>query len=581
MQTLQGIAVSPGVAIGEALVLDNEGFRIPRRYVARDAVEAELHRLNQAVEAVADEIECHRAGISSELGEQYGAIFSAHAQMLRDAKLRDELERLIREQHYSPEYAVSQTLRRYAKFFQELDSHYLAERAADIFDIEKNLLRNLLGREREELSDLQSPVIILAQDLSPSETASLSRELVLGFATEAGGASGHTAIVAKGMELPAVVGIGRFLADISGGDLLIIDGDHGRVIVQPDDQTLAHYHEERAEHQSFVARLSNLSSVDAVTTDGQRVQVLANIEFPHEVETCRQRGTDGIGLYRTEFLYLGADGEPSEADHYNAYAHVVRKMADRPTVIRTLDLGADKMGLSPNAEYERNPFLGLRSIRLSLNNVALFRTQLRAVLRASSLGAVHVLFPLITTLQELRRAKKELADAMAELKEEEVDYDADIRIGIMVETPASVLMLDRFVKEVDFISIGTNDLVQYTLAVDRCNSQVASLFQETDPAVLRLLKQSIEVARSAGIPATVCGQMSATMAYVPLLLGLGLRQISVPPSSVLEAKGVCRSIDISTCEAMARKALEMDDACEIDEYLHQQFKVISPELLAT
>lgn len=578
MQTLQGIAVSPGVAIGEALIVGNEGFRIPRRFVVRDAVEEELQRFHNASAVVAAEIEHNRDTISSQLGEQYGAIFAAHLMMLQDPGLQRQVEQLIREQNYSPEYAVSQTLRRYAQAFQQLGNGNLAERAHDIFDIERALLRQLLGARREELSHLQSPVLVLAHSLSPTETALLDREFVLGFVTEIGGAGGHTAIVAKALEIPAIVGIGSFLEQVSGGDLVIVDGDHGRVILQPDAATIERYRKGLEDHRSLEVQLRGLRNLPAQTTDGERLLLQANIEFPREVQSALARGADGIGLYRTEFLYLGLEQEPSEQDHFQAYAEVVRAMGDRRVTIRTLDLGADKMGRQPQQE-ERNPDLGLRAIRLSLRNLPLFRTQLRAVLRASALGPVQVMFPLITTLHELRQAKMVLADAMEDLEESGEPFERQIPVGIMVETPATVMMLDQLLKEVDFISIGTNDLVQYTLAVDRGNSEVAERYQASDPAVLRLIDMTIRAAAAAKVPVSVCGQMSGEVSYTMLLLGLGLRGFSVPPSAIPEIKRVCRSVSIPQCEVVARRAMQLYTSREVDNYVREELRKVAPELL--
>ena len=384
MQKLQGIAVSPGVAIGEALVMDTEGFRIPRRFVSRDAVDDELERLDKAILAAGNEIAGNRETVAGELGEKYGAIFEAHLQMLQDSKLRRELEEMIRHRHYSPEYAVSRTLRRYAQVFQRLESSHLAERANDIFDIEKRLLRHLLGRRREGISHLTSPVLVLAHNLTPSETANLDRRFVRGFVTEVGGPGGHTAIVAEALEIPAVVGTGPFLAEVSGGDTVIIDGDKGLVILQPDEETLARYRHEVEEIRTLAARLESLRDLPCETADGVRIELFGNIEFPYEVQHCLDRGADGVGLYRTEFLYLGAETEPTEETHYHAYRQVVRAMGDRPVTIRTFDLGADKVPHLPPPEDERNPCLGLRSIRLALRYLAMFRTQLRAALRASA-----------------------------------------------------------------------------------------------------------------------------------------------------------------------------------------------------
>ncbi|HEX4143118.1 MAG TPA: phosphoenolpyruvate--protein phosphotransferase [Pirellulales bacterium] len=578
MQKLQGIAVSPGIAIGEALVVDQEGFRIPRRFVARDAVDHELARLAGAMDAAGAEIEHNRDQVREELGAQYGAIFSAHLEMLRDPRLRTELDTMIRERHYSPEYAVSRVLRRYIKVFQSLDRGFLNERANDIFDIEKRLLRNLLGRRREELSEIVSPVIVLAHNLTPSETANLSPEFVVGFATEVGGPGSHTAIVAEALEIPAVIGTGLFLSDVSGGDPIIIDGDQGLVILQPDEETIARYRHEVEEHRNRAARLKSLRDLPAVTADGQHVALYGNIEFPSEVNHCLDRGAEGIGLYRTEFLYLGAGSEPDEETHYNAYLQVVQAMAGRPVVIRTLDMGADKVLPNFDSSGQRNPCLGLRSIRLSLGNLPLFRTQLRAILRASALGDVRIMFPLISTLLELRQAKMCLADVMEDLEEQQIPFNRDLLVGMMVEVPAAVLMIDRFVEEVDFLSIGTNDLIQYTLAVDRANKEVASLYNACDPAILRLLKTAIDTGLEHGIPVNVCGQMSGSTTYTMLLLGLGLRGFSVPPSAVPEIKKVCRSVNIPQCVAVANRVMTMEHARDIKNYLRDELKKALPDL---
>ncbi len=578
MQKLQGIAVSPGVAIGEALVMDNEGFRIPRRFVTRDAVEDELERLEAAIEAACTEIAHNREAVSRELGEKYGAIFEAHLQMLQDSRLRSELHEMIRERHYSPEYAVSRTLRRYAQVFQRLESSYLAERASDIFDIEKRLLRHLLGRRREGLSHLSSPVLILASNLTPSETANLDRAFVRGFATELGGPGSHTAIVAEALEIPAVVGIGPFLAEVSGGDTVIIDGDEGVVVLQPDEETLARYRTEVEEKTSMAARLETLRDLPAETADGVSIELFGNIEFPYEVEHCVDRGAAGIGLYRTEFLYLGSSEEPNEEVHYQAYSRVVQAMQGKPVVIRTFDLGADKVPHLPAPEDERNPFLGLRSIRLALRNLPMFRTQLRAVLRASVLGDVWVMFPLISTLLELRQAKMVLADVMEDLEENGIPFNRDMQIGMMVEVPAAVMMIDHFVDEVDFLSIGTNDLIQYTLAVDRSNKDVVSLYNSADPAVLKLLVRAIRAADQGKKTISLCGQMSGNPIYTMLLLGLGLRRLSIAPSAIPEIKRVCRSVSIEQCKAVTDHAMRMENARDIKSYLRKELKKSVPEL---
>jgi phosphoenolpyruvate-protein phosphotransferase (PTS system enzyme I) len=579
MLKLQGIAVSPGVTIGEALVLDSEGFRIPRRFVARSAVDTELERLATAVAETSREIERNRDAIQAELGGQYAAIFAAHLAMLHDAKLQEELTSAVRDRNFWPEYAVSRTLRRYAKVFQNLDNH-IAQRAHDIYDIEKSLLRNLLGQRRETLAAISQPVIVLAHNLTPSETANLDRRFVQGFATELGGPGSHTAIVAEGLEIPAVVGLGPFLADVSGGEPVILDGNQGVVILQPDEETIARYRLEVETARTVAARLEPLRDLPAETTDGVRIQVTGNIEFPSEAEQCLSRGCDGIGLYRTEFLYLTSPREPTEEDHFAAYSEVVRVIKDKPVVIRTLDLGADKMRTETTPEEERNPCLGLRSIRLSLRQLPMFRTQLRAILRASAIGDVRVLFPLVSTIVELRQARMVLADVMEDLAEHGIAFNPKMPVGMMVETPAAVIMLDAFIREVDFVSIGTNDLIQYTLAVDRGNKEVADLYNACDPAVLRQLRRSLDVAREAGVPANVCGQMSGSVMYTQLLLGLGLRQMSVPASAIPEIKQVCRSVSVAECRGIAERALAMDSAREVKAFLRDQMRRLLSESVA-
>ena len=579
MLKLQGIAVSPGVTIGEALVLDSEGFRIPRRFVERSAVDTELERLASAVAETSREIARNRDAVKIELGGQYAAIFEAHLAMLHDERLQQELTSAVRDRNFWPEYAVSRTLRRYAKVFQGLDNH-ISQRAHDIYDLEKSLLRNLLGQRRETLAAISQPVIVLAHNLTPSETANLDRRFVKGFATELGGPGSHTAIVAEGLEIPAVVGLGPFLADVSGGEPVILDGNQGIVILQPDEETIARYRLEVEAARATAVSLSRLRDLPAETTDGVRIQITGNIEFPSEGEQCLSRGCDGIGLYRTEFLYLTSPREPTEEDHFAAYSEVVRAVPGRPIVIRTLDLGADKMRAESTTEQERNPCLGLRSIRLSLRHLPQFRTQLRAILRASALGDVRVLFPLVSTIVELRQARMVLADVMEDLAEHGIAFNRSMPVGMMVETPAAVIMLDVFVKEVDFVSIGTNDLIQYTLAVDRGNKEVADLYNASDPAVLRLLRRSLDVAREAGVPANVCGQMSGSVMYTQLLLGLGLRQMSVPPSSIPEVKQVCRSVSVAECRVIAEKALAMDGAREVKAFLREQLRRLLSQTVA-
>ena len=579
MVELQGIPVSPGVAIGPALVLDADGYRIPRCLVAATEAANEYARLRAAVDEVSKRLEQHRLETSAVAGEHTGDIFAAQLQMLHDPRLQAELGKRIRELNHAAAYAVSRVLHSYAADLRRLDNPLLADRAQDVLDVEKQLLLELGAVTRQPLSDLTEPVIVLSHELTPSETANLDRRYVRGFCTETGGPGGHTAIVAKGLELPAVVGIGSFLDSVGESSSVIVDGDSGKVIIDPDQATMESYQRRLEQRRDLSARLAVLRDLPAETADGVRIRLSANIEFPHETTACIDRGADGIGLYRTEFLYLSSAEEPSEEDHYKAYSQVVREMHGRPVVIRTLDLGADKMGHRPLAERENNPFLGLRSIRLSLRNLDLFRPQLRAILRAAAHGDIRVMFPLITTIAELRQARMLLNVVAEDLQAEGLEHRSEIPVGMMVEVPAAVVMLEHFVREIDFLSIGTNDLAQYTLAVDRSNEYVADLYQSSDPAVLRLIKRCVDVADGADIPLAVCGEMSSKPGRALLLLGLGVRNLSVPPSALPRVKKAIRSVSVEQCRQIADRVMKLEAARDVDLYLLDRLGDLVPELI--
>lgn len=579
MLELQGIAVSPGVAIGRAMVFDREGYRITRCLVKLGDDVHELQRLNDAIADARQSLETTQRSTSESMGERMGNIFSAQQQVLMDPHLKVELESLIQKKQYSAEYAVSEVFSRYAAVFRKSSSSFLVERVNDVRDVERLLLERLTGQPLATLNQLSPETIVVSHDLTPGETASFDRTRVLGICTEAGGPGGHTAIVARGMEIPAVVGVGNFLHNIRTGDEVIVDGHLGRIIVSPDEATKAHYLERRQYRQSIILKLDELRDLPACTSDGVRIQLMANVEFPSEAPTCIARGADGVGLYRTEFLYLGHTKEPTEEEHFQAYAQVVRDMQGRPVVIRTLDLGADKMGLSRPAEPENNPFLGLRSIRLSLRNPPLFRIQLRALLRAACLGDVRVMFPMITTLDELRSARFLLRSVAEDLASENVHVPRAVPVGMMVEVPAAVLMLDRFIEEIDFVSIGTNDLTQYTLAVDRSNDSVADLYQACDPSVLRLIQRTEQVVSQHQKSTSVCGEMSNNPAYSLLLVGMGIRTLSTAPAAIPILKKAIRSVTVGQCEAMAWRALRLSTAREVDAFLMNQLAGLVPEIV--
>jgi phosphotransferase system enzyme I (PtsI) len=579
METRHGIAVFPGVAIGPALVLDQEGFRVARQHIAPATVDAEVARLERAVAALADEMRQTAQIVADRLGPEVAKIFEAHGSLLCDRHLRTMLTTQIREGCHSAEFAVQTVFGRIADDFQRLSKGHFADRATDIHDVERHLLACLLGDRRRSLDSLTQPVIVLAPDLTPSETASFNPRLVVGLATEMGGRTSHTAIVAGALEIPAVVGLGRFLTDISDGDWVILDGNRGLVIVEPDEPTLQRYQSDLREFRRFEQSLGELRDLPAETIDGVRVQLMANIEFADETAHCIERGADGIGLYRTEFLYLDRDHPPTEEDHFEAYAQVVREMGpDRPVVFRTMDLGADKVQYRTD-QPEPNPVLGLRSIRLSLRDLPMFQTQLRALLRVSALGDVRIMFPLVSTLMELRRCRMILRDVMEDLEDAGTPFRHDVPVGMMVEVPSAALLSEQFARQVDFLSIGTNDLIQYTLAVDRTNETVAPLYSASDPAVIRLVRTVVRAANRHGTAVNVCGEMSGDPIYTMLLLGLGLRQLSVTPHNIPEIKKIVRSITIAEAKKVASRALRLDTARDVTNYLRNRAKRIIPELV--
>ncbi|MCS7014673.1 MAG: phosphoenolpyruvate--protein phosphotransferase [Gemmatales bacterium] len=581
MEIKRGVAVSPGVAIGPAWVLDTEEVRIGERFIAPGTYPEEIERFDRAVRSAAGEARQVQKTVSERLGEQYGAIFGAHAALIEDPSLRQEVAAQIRDQGFTAEYALSRVIRRRAKLLAGLNDRILADRQSDLFDIEKRLLRQLVGQRQQQLQKLSQPTILLAHDLTPSETAQLDRRQVLAFATEAGGRTSHTAIVANALGIPAVVGLGPFLTDVSGGDLVIVDGNRGVLILDPDAETLEHYRQAQQAQAGHERELVELRDLPAVTRDGVRIFLLGNIEFPEEAAQILERGADGVGLYRTEFLYLGRKEDPTEQEHFQAYLQVLRQLPSKPIVIRTLDIGADKFSsVTEPLAQERNPFLGVRSLRLCLHNKNLFRVQLRAILRASAYGDIRIMFPMVSTLAELREAKLLLYDVMEELSEEQVPFNQRIPVGTMIEVPSAALMADQLAREVDFFSIGTNDLIQYVLAADRTNENVAYLYNASDPAVLRLIDQVVRAAERARIPVNVCGEMSAEPMYAYFLVGIGLRQLSASPHAIPEIKRLVRSITAEDARRAAQAVLQMETAQDITSYLRDQLRRILPEALA-
>jgi phosphotransferase system enzyme I (PtsI) len=577
MEIKKGIAVSPGIAIAKPLVIDSEDYRIPRRSILPSAKVAEVKRVRDAFRKAVEELE----KIDSDEKVTEGNIkdiFAVHLRFLKDRSLRKKVTDLVYNDLLTAEYAVSTTLRDIANHFVAVQDRYISERATDIYDVEKRLLRHLLGRKREDIEHISHEVVVVAHELGPTQTASFDRKFIRGFATDAGGRTSHTAIVARSLGIPAVVGLEDVTRNIDPTVTVIIDGNRGMVVIDPDELTLKQYQQYAVDFDRLEKELDAIRDLDAVTRDGVQIELLGNIEFPHEAETVLDRGGVGIGLYRTEFLYLYSQTEPTEEVHYNAYSEVIRVFSDMPVVIRTMDLGADKFTQSRRFVREPNPFLGLRSIRFCLQNLVMFKTQLRAILRASIHGDVRVMFPLISSLHELRQAKMIIRDVMEDLDEGSIEYKPDIPIGIMIETPSAALTASILASECDFFSIGTNDLIQYTLAVDRGNERVSTLYSGADPAVINLLRSVNHEANKARISASVCGEMASDPEFIMLLLGLGYRTFSLASPMIPEIKKLIRSVTIESCNSLARKVLLMNSEREVINYLRSATLKVLPEV---
>ena len=581
MQILRGIAVSSGIAIGPAMVIDPHGQRLPHRNIPPESIAAELTRLDRGFNSARQEAESAEAEARERLGPQYADILGAHAHMIGDPSLREDARAWIERDQISAEHAVSEVLDSHASKLAALaDSHpYLAARAADVRDIQKRILGHLMGQQRSSLvQGLDEPSVLLAHDLSPSETAGLNPKHVLGFATEAGGRASHTAIVAEALEIPAVVGLGRFLDRARSTRKVIIDGDEGLVVLNPDKPTRDRYRKAAAERTARFEKLAGLTDLPSETLDRVPIGLWGNIEFPEEAAACLGRGAKGVGLFRTEFLFMQSDRAPTEEEQYSAYAAVVRALGGRPVTIRTLDLGADKLASYQNSGHlDSNPALGLRSLRLLLRDHALFKTQLRAILRASMLGDVRILFPLVTTLGEFRLARSILNDVAADLIAEGVMVRPDLPVGVMVEVPSAAIMADQFAKEVEFFSLGTNDLVQSTLAVDRTNETLADLYSAADPAVLRLIALVVKAAIPRGLEVSVCGTMGGEPLFAMLLLGLGVRQLSMPPHQLPEVKRVIRGIRLEHATALANEVLKQDSSQAVLQMVQETLQRVLPE----
>ena len=577
MDIRKGIAVSPGIAISRPLVIDSRDFRIPKRSILASEKNKEVRRVRAAfADAISKLTDLDE---NTQISEgKIKDIFAVHLRFLKDKSFRKRITDYVTEQFVTAEFAVSTILHEIAQSFASLEDEYLSERATDIYDIERRLLEYLMGTVYDDISKLDKEVIIVAHDLTPTETAAFDKKFVKGFATEAGGRTSHTAIVARSLGIPAVVALEDVRRNITSKSTVIVDGNRGMLIVDPDESTLAEYEEYAKEFSILEHKLDALADKPAVTRDGVEVKLLGNIEFPHEAVLVKEKGGEGIGLYRSEFLYLSSGSEPTEEEHFEAYVEAVKEFSDKPVVIRTMDLGADKLPHSLRSIPETNPVLGLRSIRFCLQHLTMFKTQLRAILRASAFGDVRILLPLITNLQELRQSKMIIHDVMEDLDEYKISFNRDIPIGIMIETPSAALTAGLYSADSDFFSIGTNDLIQYTLAADRANERVSSISTAADPAVLRLIRSVVLEANKAKIDLGVCGEVASDPDYVMLLLGLGVRTLSMAHPMIPEIKQIIRSVTIEECNHIARQVSRMDSQRQIKNYLRNAAKKILPEV---
>lgn len=553
---LNGIAASNGIAIAKAYRLIEPELSTSKRTIEVPA--DEQARFRAAIETSKQELESIRDKAEKDLGADKAAIFEAHLLVLSDPELLTPIEDRIKSESINAEFALKETADMFVMMFEQMDNEYMRERAADIRDVTKRVLAHLLGVQIPNPSMIAEEVIVIAEDLTPSDTAQLNRQFVKGFTTDVGGRTSHSAIMARSMEIPAVVGTKAATAEIQNGDLVIVDGLTGVVHINPTPELVKRYEDEYTAYEAQKAEWAKLVNEPTISVDGKQVELVANIGTPKDITGVIQNGGEGVGLYRTEFLYMGRDQLPTEDEQFEAYKAVLEGLSGKPVVVRTLDIGGDKELPYLKLPKEMNPFLGHRAIRLCLEEQEIFRTQLRALLRASSFGNLKIMFPMIATLGEFRQAKAILEEEKQELLKNGVSVSDHIEVGIMVEIPSTAVMADTFAKEVDFFSIGTNDLIQYTMAADRMNEQVSYLYQPYNPAILRLVKMVVDAAHKEGKWAGMCGEMAGDEVAIPLLLGLGLDEFSMSATSILKARSLITKLSQSEMESLAVSVLAMD-----------------------
>ena len=573
-----GVGVSPGIAHGITFVHRPDDDPPPRKIIDGGS-EREVARLRDALCATRKQIVELQERVERSLGAKDAAIFEAHVMVVEDGVMIDEVEKLIRRESCNAEHAFYTVVHRYMRTLGEMEDPYLRERVVDIHDVGRRVIHNLLGREPAALAGLDAPRIVVAHSLMPSDTVQVRREFLLGFATEVGGKTSHTAIMARSLNIPAVVGLHGNLTEIEPDSDVLLDGYGGLLIVDPSEQTLFEYGAVQLRRRQIEQELTGLRDTAADLRDGMHVMLSANIEQAEDIVQALASGAEGVGLFRTEFLYFNRDDLPDEEEQFAAYRKVVEGAGPRPVVIRTLDLGGDKLHDHLHTDREDNPFLGWRAIRVCLDRRDIFRTQLRAILRVSAFGSVKIMFPMISGLPELRDAKAVLEECRAELRAEGTAFDEQLHVGMMIEVPSAAMIADLLAKEVAFFSLGTNDLVQYATAVDRTNERIAHLYMPTHPAVLRLIKMTVDAARAAGIHVGLCGEMGGDISVTPLLIGLGVNELSCGAAVIPRVKRAIRSLDLAACRSLAESALKADTGAAVLAQCEEVARAHYPELL--
>ncbi len=574
---LKGIPVSPGIIIGKAHLVDRSKVKVPLRKIDDNSVTYELDRFKRAVEKAKEQISSLKNRLPDRLRE-HAFILDSHLMILNDSMLYDATLKRIKKDKINAEWALKESFDEIKSLFSQIEDHYISERINDVENVVQRILRNLAGYRHDDFSDVNEKSIIVAHDLSPADTAGLNPKKIMGFVTDGGGRTSHTAILARALELPAVMGLCSATKQVEDGALLIVDGDTGKLIINPDDEDIYYYREKRIQRQKLRSSVLKEAHLPAITSDGYRITVMANTEFLDEVFNVKEQGAEGIGLYRTEFLYLSHQGFPTEEELFEDYKKVAEIMAPDPVIIRTLDIGADKFKDKLSVSNETNPALGLRAIRFCLKNPHIFRTQLRAILRASAFGNIQIMLPMISGLKEILDAKNLIKEIKDELSRKDIPYNHKIKVGIIIEVPSSVMIADALTDYVDFFSIGTNDLIQYTLAIDRINKEVAYLYEPFHPSIIKMIKKVVDAGKKGGIPVAICGEMAGDPLCVPILIGLGLKQLSMNPRIIPFIKKLIRSLSIRELKNDIANIMQMAIPENIRFYIMKRMQDLFPDM---